>query len=106
MTREEELQKILDGARIELNSIEEVRRFVANSALVGKYYKFYNNYFKIKSIDDYGNLMGIEFEIGKNGQIHIQENSVYSLDGLIEISGSEFDKAWKALKKRINTMNK
>ena len=114
MTRKEELGKILDKTRKELDEILDKEEYEKNIGLVGKYYKYRNSYScpkeesdywyiyrKITGIDEKNRLKVSSFSMDKDGKIEINNNDAFFSSGWIEISKFEFDLAWDAILLRI-----
>jgi len=110
MKTEQELQAELTKIRGQLNKIEDKRRKEANSPLLGKCFKYSNSYggdkrwwlyLKITKAGYW--LEGWSFQRPTDGRMEVKvEKCMMSiLGGYVEISQSEFDRAWTAFQNAV-----
>jgi hypothetical protein len=103
-------------ANARLNAIRDAERLEENKGLLGKTFKYRNShscpekpsdywwhYTKVQAVDDAGMLTLFQFDTDKYGTIAIgvREHAYNVLGGSIRIPASEFNKAWRALQKKI-----
>lgn len=111
MTRKQELEKTIAGARLKLTTLESKERQKENEQLIGKCFKYRNShslpekesdywwlYIKILSLNEYGICSGIAFQTDKDGRIDIETREYINLSsGYIEIPKKEFEEEWAEL---------
>jgi hypothetical protein len=118
MNRTQELIKIIDDAREELNEIYASERFDINGKWVGKYFKYYFDtgnpytlYLRIRYQNKHGTLIGEYFKLWEdeiliskpNTELNDADRFTFSYNQMDEISKKEYDKVLrKSIKIFIN----
>lgn len=115
----ESLQQIIQAARVRLGTIEHREAVAAMKPLVGKCFKYRNNYSLPKKPSDYwwlylkiiaakdGSAITFEFQTDQYGKVNIEPRQTHynrapgPERGYQPISVGEFDRAWKAVQKRV-----
>lgn len=118
----EKLAQLIEEKRAIMDKIlhlENKSRKEKNQKLVGKYFKYRNCYScpqtdadywflysVFTAIDSDGYLTKLQFEIDKDGQgsFQIHEFSDGPLQGSVEISKAEYQRALKKFKKRVSEL--
>ena len=107
----EQLRKIASEAAAKAWAAEAKERDAANRAVIGKTFKFSNSYgsgsrwwlyTRVTDVKD-GNIVAFQFETDSLGEIHIKPSTIRMQisDGYLPIKKSEFDRAWKAVARKI-----
>jgi hypothetical protein len=115
--RKKALNKVLTQARNELSEIESAERAAENAKLVGRFFKYRNNYSCPEKESDYwylytavertdadGGIRQFSFQTDKNGDIRIEPDQwhIGLLSGYAEIPFQEFDIAWQKVVRLVN----
>lgn len=111
-----ELESAARAANAALSRAQAKQRAEENGALVGRFYKYHNSYscpekpsdrwwlyIRVESVDGYC-IKCLKFETDKYGKVEIEPRHNLSFrlgDGYQEITAAEFNKAWRATKKKI-----
>ncbi|MET3225713.1 hypothetical protein ABIE85_001460 [Bradyrhizobium diazoefficiens] len=111
----EQLRKISADAQMKLHRLEVAQREAANGAKVGKTFKYRNSYSCPEKPSDYwwmyskvthmkdGLLYATTFQTDKYGNVHVKTNEgCYHMQGHTPIPAGEFNRAWKALRKKLD----
>jgi hypothetical protein len=115
----DELEK-LNAERARINNriwaIEGKRRAAEHANFLGKCFKYRNSYScpqgdkdrwwlyaKVISVDARGEVKAFQFQTDKYGKLAIEASYriTHSLGGYIPITAGEFNKAWRAVQKRV-----
>ena len=104
--------EILESERSEItekiDQLRSIHKINENGGRVGKFFKVRNNYsmpksesdywwlyFKVLSIDEFGSLQTVQFQVDKYGKIEIEKMTVNSIQRhYVEIEVNEYAKAW------------
>lgn len=99
-----------------LHAIRDAERFEENKGLVGKTYRYRNNYScpekpsdywwlyaKVQKIDKHGHLTVFEFQTDKHGTVTTRTDDyrMHMRDGYQPIPVAKFNKAWRDLQRKI-----
>jgi hypothetical protein len=122
MTDIEELERIAREANLAVSEARDKLRDQENKAVIGKCFRTRNNYSCPEKPTDYwwlyvrvvgvrhGSVVCHLFETDKYGKVMIDFNAfryAHSLDqGYTPISRAQYDKAWKALMKRLGARSR
>lgn len=122
MSRKEELQKMVDGLREQIEAIDQAEHIDMGKLCVGHYYKrcasygdypeaeTWWEYSKILPNDDTGFFVALTFRRQDSGFIVIEPRDFLRYTTIIdeaeEITQAEFDKAWNDLLADIAAMRR
>jgi hypothetical protein len=117
MTRESELQLIIDNAQAELYDIQNAEKLKKNLQYIGKYYKYLNSYgsssetekwwiyAKVRGLSENGDPEFFTFQTDTNCKIDIEVEGWFSIDTWHEIQREEFIGEWNKLIENLNNYN-
>ena len=112
----EELEQTIKAANRKLCAIRDAERAAENAKLVGKCFRYRNNYSlpegpkdgwwlygKALRVTENGSLIMHQFQTDKYGNLDVKfdETKYYHMNGWQPISAGEFTKAWRAVQKKI-----
>lgn len=116
MKTKEQLEAELRPIQQALADLRDKETLAASKALVGKCFKYHNNYscpekpidywwlyIKVVRVGDYWPVT-FEFQTDKHGHITIKTNDccvITGKDGYVPITSREFDAAWAKVQKKI-----
>jgi hypothetical protein len=111
----EDAERQARAANKRLNEIRDAERYAENKDLLGKTFKFENNYScpekpsdywwqysKVQAVDGAGYLSVFFFETDKNGGVTIRTEHRFHMEHYTPCSKAQFDKAWCALQHKIS----
>lgn len=109
-----ELEETIKRARIRLNKIESAESLARNKALVGRCFKYPRNCYSCPSkpsdywpvyhkiiMGDSSGCRSFTFQTDSKSNIRIEFKDYWHNSGCVSITGAEFDRAWRAVQKRI-----
>jgi len=115
-TEKEQLERQARAVNQKLHAIRDAERYAENEALVGKTFRYRNNYScpekpsdywwlyaRVQGIDSSGYLTVFCFETDKYGAVKISTDKYrfHMNDGYQPVSVAKFNKAWRDLQRKI-----